>query len=113
MSGGHLKSPSVYEAEVSNLNQEEYHGYATEVDERKPSATQTLSITPVKNSQRLEWVDGRKPAAGGSSATQTLNITPVRNSQQLEWTESFSKDMCNYLMEDEVERPSKNANEHE
>ena len=113
MSGDRLKSPSVYEAEVSNLNQEEYHGYATEVDERKPPATQTLSITPVKNSQRLGWVEGRKPAAGGSSATQTLNITPVRNSQQLEWTESFSKDMCNYLMEDEVERPSKNANEHE
>eukprot|EP00956_Cyclotella_meneghiniana_P017621 scaffold28922_cov64-Cyclotella_meneghiniana.AAC.2 len=114
MSGGDLKSPTVYETESSILNQEGYHGYSAEVDERKPaaiapSAAQTLSITPVKNSQHLEWVEGRKLVGSRSPATQTLSITPVRNSQRLEWTESFSKDICNYLLEDEVERPSKIA----
>ena len=52
-------------------------------------------------------LDDRKPAAKMPSASTELNMTPVRNPQlHLEWTESFSKDVCNYLLEDDEKKKS-------
>ena len=52
-------------------------------------------------------LDERKPAAKRPAASTELSMTPVRDPQlHLEWTESFSKDVCNYLLEDDENRKS-------
>lgn len=89
---GDFDSATDYKGYSSYTTQEKQPDKPVELDERKPAA------------KRSPVVEKRVPT------DPVLSFTPMRNNQRLEWTESFSDDVCNYLLEDNdgVQRFTKN-----
>jgi hypothetical protein len=87
-STGALESTADFENDNSFSNLQEFNDHPAELDERKPAAIESATCAP------------------------DLSITPVRNNQRLEWTESFSNEVCDYLLEDE-QKSGKKDKEYE
>lgn len=89
-----------------------------------PASTDTLKSTTEYKSEssrarpeqpeKSSELNDRKPAANRSPTTPArargapdISMTPMRTNQRLEWTESFSSDVCNYLLEDDAPKSAK------